>query len=169
VLDFLAIAACDMAAISERRTDRMLDADRSVGLPPFLADSPGVDSGLMIAQYTQAGIVAELRRLAVPASADTIPTSAMQEDHVSMGWGAARKVRRAVEGLRRVLAVELMAAARAIDLRTPLGSSRPIAAARTEIRRVVPGPGPDRVLADDMAAMERLLAAGPLLAVARTA
>ena len=169
VLDFLAIAACDMAAISERRTDRMLDADRSVGLPPFLADSPGVDSGLMIAQYTQAGIVAELRRLAVPASADTIPTSAMQEDHVSMGWGAARKVRRAVEGLRRVLAVELMAAARAIDLRAPLGSSRPIAAARTEIRRVVPGPGPDRVLADDMAAMERLLAAGPLLAVARTA
>ena len=98
VLDFLAIAAADVASIAERRTDRMLDAARSHGLPPFLADDPGVDSGHMIAQYTQAAIVSELKRLAVPASVDSIPSSAMQEDHVSMGWSAARKLRRAVDG-----------------------------------------------------------------------
>ena len=95
MLDFLAIAVADVAAIAERRTDRMLDVARYHGLPPFLADDPGVDSGLMIAQYTQAAIVSELKRLAVPASVDSIPSSAMQEDHVSMGWSAARKLRRA--------------------------------------------------------------------------
>ena len=94
VLDFLAIVAADVASISERRTDRFLDKARSNGLPPFLADDPGVDSGHMIAQYTQAAIVSELKRLAVPASVDSIPSSAMQEDHVSMGWSAARKLRR---------------------------------------------------------------------------
>ena len=88
VLDFLAIAAADLASMSERRTDRFLDKTRNHGLPPFLADDPGVDSGLMIAQYTQAAIVSELKRLAVPACVDSIPSSAMQEDHVSMGWGA---------------------------------------------------------------------------------
>ena len=86
VLDFLAIPVADVASMSERRTDRFLDASRSQGLPPFLADDPGVDSGHMIAQYTQAAMVAELKRLAVPASVDSIPSSAMQEDHVSMGW-----------------------------------------------------------------------------------
>ena len=91
--DFLAIAAADVGAIAERRTDRLLDATRSHGLPPFLADDPGVDSGLMLAHYAQAAIVAEGRRLAAPASVDSLPTSAMQEDHVSMGWGAARKLR----------------------------------------------------------------------------
>ena len=93
VLDFLAIAVADVASMSERRTDRFLDAKRNHGLPPFLADDPGVDSGLMIAQYTQAALVSEMKRLAVPASADSIPSSAMQEDHVSMGWSAARKLR----------------------------------------------------------------------------
>src|SRR5687767_11462273 len=117
VLDFLAIAVADVASISERRTDRFLDMARSHGLPPFLADDPGVDSGHMIAQYTSAGIVSELKRLAVPASVDSIPSSAMQEDHVSMGWSAARKLRRAVAGLTQVLAVELLTAARALDLR----------------------------------------------------
>ncbi|MBE7189632.1 histidine ammonia-lyase, partial [Jatrophihabitans endophyticus] len=92
VLDFLAIPAADVASISERRTDRMLDVARSRGLPPFLAGDPGVDSGHMIAQYTQAALVSELKRLAVPASVDSIPSSAMQEDHVSMGWSAARKL-----------------------------------------------------------------------------
>ena len=86
VLDFLAIVAADVASISERRSDRFLDRARNHDLPPFLADDPGVDSGLMIAQYTQAAIVSELKRLAVPASVDSIPSSAMQEDHVSMGW-----------------------------------------------------------------------------------
>ncbi|MDQ3325321.1 MAG: histidine ammonia-lyase, partial [Actinomycetota bacterium] len=119
-LDFLAIAAADVASMSERRTDRFLDVARSHGLPPFLADDPGVDSGHMIAQYTAAGIVSELKRLANPASVDSIPSSAMQEDHVSMGWAAARKLRRAVDGLTRVLAIEVLTAARAIDLRAPL-------------------------------------------------
>ncbi|MGB9113179.1 MAG: histidine ammonia-lyase, partial [Acidimicrobiales bacterium] len=114
--DFLAIAAADLASIAERRTDRMMDQARSMGLPPFLAGEPGVDSGLMIAHYTQASIVAELKRLAVPASVDSIPTSAMQEDHVSMGWAATRKLARAIVNLRRVLAIEILAAARALEL-----------------------------------------------------
>jgi histidine ammonia-lyase len=120
VLDFLAIVTADVASIAERRTDRLLDPARSHGLPPFLADDPGVDSGLMIAQYTQAGLVSENKRLAAPASVDSIPSSAMQEDHVSMGWHAARKLRTAVGNLRRVLAIELVAAARGIELRAPL-------------------------------------------------
>ncbi len=93
--DFLAIAAAEVGAIAERRTDRLLDAGRSQGLPPFLAEDAGVDSGMMLAHYAQAAMVAENRRLAAPASVDSLPTSAMQEDHVSMGWGAARKLRRA--------------------------------------------------------------------------
>ena len=120
VLDFLAIAVADVASISERRTDRALDPARSHGLPPFLAHEVGVDSGLMIAQYAAAGIVSELKRLAVPASVDSIPSSAMQEDHVSMGWAAARKLRRGIDGLARVLAIEVLTAARALDLRAPL-------------------------------------------------
>ncbi|MET9445352.1 histidine ammonia-lyase, partial [Streptomyces sp. NPDC006610] len=132
VLDFLAIAAADLASIAERRTDRLLDKNRSHGLPPFLADDAGVDSGLMIAQYTQAALVGELKRLAVPASADSIPSSAMQEDHVSMGWSAARKLRTAVGNLARVLAIELYAAARAVELReglTPAPATRAVLAA----------------------------------------
>ena len=107
VADFLAISIADVGAISERRTDRLLDRARSHGLPPFLSPDAGVNSGLMIAQYTQAAMVAENRRLAVPASTDTLPTSAMQEDHVSLGWSAARKLRVAVANLARILAVEL--------------------------------------------------------------
>ena len=121
--DYLAIALADVGSMAERRTDRMLDPHRSQGLPPFLADDPGVDSGLMIAQYTAAALVAENKRLAVPASVDSIPTSAMQEDHVSMGWAAARKLRVVVANLRSIVAVELVTAARAIDLRAPLAPS----------------------------------------------
>ncbi|MET1058904.1 MAG: histidine ammonia-lyase, partial [Nocardioides sp.] len=123
VLDFLAIVAADVASISERRTDRFLDKARNHGLPPFLAHDPGVDSGHMIAQYTQAAIVSEMKRLANPASVDSIPSSAMQEDHVSMGWSAARKLRRSVDGLTRVVAIEVLTAARALDLRAPLEPS----------------------------------------------
>ena len=123
VLDFAAIVAADVASISERRTDRFLDRARSHGLPPFLAHDPGVDSGHMIAQYTQAAIVSEMKRLANPASVDSIPSSAMQEDHVSMGWSAARKLRRSVDGLTRVIAIEVLTAARALDLRRPLEPS----------------------------------------------
>ncbi|UVS81682.1 histidine ammonia-lyase [Actinokineospora sp. UTMC 2448] len=163
VLDFLAIPVADVASMAERRTDRMLDVARSHGLPPFLAHDPGVDSGHMIAQYTQAGIVSELKRLAVPASVDSIPSSAMQEDHVSMGWSAARKLRKAVDGLATVLAVELLTAARALDLRAPLTPAPATAAAVAALRGRVPGPGPDRHLAPEIAAAEDLVRSGALL------
>ncbi|GLY71067.1 histidine ammonia-lyase [Amycolatopsis taiwanensis] len=164
VLDFLAIPVADVASIAERRTDRMLDVNRSHGLPPFLAEDPGVDSGLMVAQYTQAALVSELKRLAVPASVDSIPSSAMQEDHVSMGWSAARKLRRAVDGLTTVLAVELLTAARALDLRAPLRPAPVTAAIRDLVRTRVGGPGPDRHLAPEIAAVEDLVSSGEILA-----
>ena len=116
----MAIAAAEVGAIAERRVDRLLDVTRSMGLPAFLGDSPGLDSGLMIAQYTAAALVAENRRLAAPASVDSIPTSGMQEDHVSMGWSATRKLRRTLDNLTRILAVELLCSARALVLRAPL-------------------------------------------------
>ncbi len=163
VLDFLAIAAADLGSMAERRTDRMLDPARSSGLPPFLALDPGVDSGLMIAQYTQAAMVSENKRLASPASVDSIPSSAMQEDHVSMGWGAARKLRSVLANLRRILAIELVAAARAIDLRAPLQASPATAAAIAELRKSVPGPGADRYLSPELAASDELLRSGRLL------
>ncbi len=169
VLDFLAIVIADVASMSERRTDRFLDPSRNVGLEPFLADNPGVDSGLMIAQYTQAAIVSEMKRLAAPASVDSIPSSAMQEDHVSMGWSAARKLRRAVDGLRRVLAIELMTAARGIDLRAPLTPAAPTAAVIAALRETVPGPGPDRFLAPEIDAAQRFIAGGHARAAAETA
>jgi histidine ammonia-lyase len=167
-LDFLAIAVADVASIAERRTDRFLDVSRSHGLPAFLAHEPGVDSGHMIAQYTQAAIVAELKRLAVPASVDSIPSSAMQEDHVSMGWAAGRKLRRALDGLTRVLAIELLTAARALDLRRPLSPSPAIAAVRSGLRTVVPGPGPDRPLAPEIDAAVEQVAGGAVLDAARS-
>jgi histidine ammonia-lyase len=164
VLDFLAIAVADVAGMSERRTDRFLDTSRSNGLPPFLAGDPGVDSGHMIAQYTAAGIVSELKRLAVPASVDSIPSSAMQEDHVSMGWAAARKLRRSIDGLTRVLAVEILTAARALDLRAPLQPAVPTAAVRDAVRSAgVAGPGPDRHLAPEIETVVGLVSDGTLL------
>jgi histidine ammonia-lyase len=161
--DFLAIAAAEVGAIAERRTDRMLDRSRSYGLPPFLTEDAGVNSGLMLAQYTQAAMVAENRRLAVPASTDSLPTSAMQEDHVSMGWGAARKLRTVVDNLRRILAVELACAARALDLRAPLEPARGTGAARAAVRAAVPGAGPDRWLAPELAEVERLVTSGAVV------
>ena len=163
VLDFLAIVAADVASMSERRTDRFLDRARSQGLPPFLADDPGVDSGHMIAQYTQAGIVSELKRLAVPASVDSIPSSAMQEDHVSMGWSAARKLRRALDGATRVLAVEVLTAARALDLRAPLEPSPATGAVVRLLRTRVAGPGPDRHLAPEIEAVVGLVGSGAVV------
>jgi histidine ammonia-lyase len=152
VLDFLAIVLADLGSMSERRTDRMLDKSRSNGLPPFLADDPGVDSGLMIAQYTQAALVSENKRNAVPASADSIPSSAMQEDHVSMGWNAARKLRLSVLNMQRIAAIELLTAARALDLRAPLKPSKVTGAVRDRLRKTVAGPGPDRFLSPELEA-----------------
>jgi histidine ammonia-lyase len=164
VCDFLAVAAADVGAIAERRTDRLLDQTRSQGLPAFLAPDAGVNSGLMLAHYAQAAMVAENRRLAAPASVDSLPTSAMQEDHVSMGWGAARKLRAALANLTRVLAVELACAARALDLRTPLKPAAGTGAAAKAVRDRIPGPGPDRFLAPELFAVEDLVRTGALLA-----
>jgi histidine ammonia-lyase len=168
VLDFLAIAAADVASISERRTDRFLDVARNSGLNAFLADDPGVDSGHMIAQYTQAAIVSELKRLAVPASVDSIPSSAMQEDHVSMGWSAARKLRRSLDGLTRVLAIELLTAARGIDLRAPLTPAAATGAVVSALRQTVQGPGPDRFLAPEIEATVRFVSDGSALRAAES-
>ena len=168
-LDFLAIGVADLASMAERRTDRFLDASRSNGLPPFLAHDPGVDSGLMIAQYTQAAIVSELKRLASPASVDSIPSSAMQEDHVSMGWSAGRKLRRAVDGLTRVLAIELLTAARGSELRAPLTPSPALGAVITALRTAgVPGPGPDRWLSPEIDAVVTLINSGEVQAAAES-
>jgi histidine ammonia-lyase len=161
--DFLAIAAAEVGAIAERRTDRLLDATRSQGLPPFLAPDAGVNSGMMIAQYTMAAMVAENRRLAAPASVDSLPTSAMQEDHVSMAWGAARKLRRVVANLGRIVAVEVTCAARALDLRAPLAPAAGTGAALAAVRLRVDGPGPDRRLAPELAAVESIVTDGSLL------
>jgi histidine ammonia-lyase len=169
VLDFLAIAAADVASISERRTDRFLDKARNHGLPPFLADDPGVDSGHMIAQYTQASIVSELKRLAVPASVDSIPSSAMQEDHVSMGWSAARKLRRSVDGLARVVAIEVLTAARALDLRAPLQPSPATGAVVRLLRESgIEGPGPDRHLSPEIETCVSLVQSGAVVAAAES-
>jgi histidine ammonia-lyase len=167
VLDFLAIAATDLGSIAERRTDRALDQHRSAGLPPFLAHDPGVDSGLMIAQYTQAGLVSENKRLATPASVDSIPSSAMQEDHVSMGWSAARKLRKVVENLARILAIELVTAARAIELREGLSPSPATGRVVKELRKVVPGVGPDRFLSPELEAATTLVNSGSIVSAAR--
>jgi histidine ammonia-lyase len=169
VLDFLAIATADLASMSERRTDRFLDVSRNHGLNAFLADDPGVDSGHMIAQYTQAGIVSELKRLAVPASVDSIPSSAMQEDHVSMGWSSARKLRRSIDGVQRVVAIELLTAARAMDMRAPVDPSAVSAAVVAKLRETVPAPGTDRYLAPDIAAAVAGVQNGSLLAAAASA
>jgi histidine ammonia-lyase len=167
-LDFLAIPVADVASMSERRTDRFLDIARSQGLPAFLAHDPGVDSGHMIAQYTQAAIVSELKRLAAPASVDSIPSSAMQEDHVSMGWSAGRKLRRALDGLTRVLAVELLTAARGLEMRAPLTPAPATAAVLQALRQHVAGPGPDRHLSPEIEATVELVRSGAVTAAAES-
>lgn len=163
VLDFLAISIADVASMSERRTDRMLDEHRSFGLTPFLAHDPGVDSGMMIAQYTQAGLVSEMKRLATPASVDSIPSSAMQEDHVSMGWHAARKLRTSIDAFARVIAIELMIASRAVDMRAPLKPSPGTEAAVSAIRSKVAGPGVDRWLTPEIESTVEMVKSGFIL------
>jgi len=145
--DFLAIAAAEVGAIAERRVDRLLDVTRNRDLPPFLSPDAGVNSGLMIAQYTAAGIVAENRRLAAPASVDSLPTSGMQEDHVSMGWAAAKKLRTVLDNLTSLLAVELLAAVRGLQLRAPLTPSPAGRAAVAAVSAFAGEPGPDVFLA----------------------
>jgi len=165
-LDFLAIALADVASMSERRTDRLLDVNRSYGLPPFLAHDAGVDSGLMIAQYAQAGLVTEMKRLASPASVDSIPSSGMQEDHVSMGWHAARKLRKSLDAFRDVIAIELLAGARALALRSPLEPSAVTGAIADRVNAVSGGPGHDRWLSPEIAAVSEVVASRELLDIA---
>ena len=160
VLDFCAIVVADVASMAERRTDRLLDPNRNFGLPAFLAHRPGIDSGIMIAHYTQAALVSELKRLAIPASVDSIPTSAMQEDHVSMGWHGARKLRRALDLLRQVLAIELVASTRAMALRAPMTGSPSTCALIDAMNSLGLGPGPDRHLAPEIAVAEKFLRDG---------
>ena len=164
-LDFLAIVLADVASMAERRTDRLLDVNRSFGLPPFLAHKAGVDSGLMIAQYAQAALVTEMKRLASPASVDSIPSSGMQEDHVSMGWHAARKLRKALDAFRDVVAIELLASARALALRAPLVASPVTVAVMNRVNAASGGPGHDRWLSPEIAAVSELVASRELLDV----
>jgi len=156
--DFLAIAAAEVGSISERRVDRMLDVSRSRELPAFLTPDPGVNSGLMIAQYTAAGIVADNRRLASPASVDSIPTSGMQEDHVSMGWAATKKLRTVLDNLTSLLAVELLAACRGLQLRAPLTPSPAGRAALAAVTPFAGAPGPDVFLAPVLEAARATIA-----------
>jgi histidine ammonia-lyase len=156
--DYLAIAAAEVGAISERRVDRLLDVSRNRGLPAFLSPDPGVNSGLMIAQYTAAGLVAENRRLAAPASVDSLPTSGMQEDHVSMGWSATLKLRTVLENLTSLLAVELLAAVRGLQLRAPLRPSPAGRAALAATAAVAGEPGPDLFLAPVIDSARELVA-----------
>jgi histidine ammonia-lyase len=165
-LDFLAVALAELADISERRVDRLLDPALNHDLPAFLARDPGLNSGLMLVQYTAAALVSECKVLAHPASVDSIPTSGNQEDHVSMGWTAGLKLRRVLANARRTLAIEALCAAEAIDLRAPLRPGAAVAAALDRLRREVPALEVDRYLAPDLATVERQVADGVLVAAA---
>lgn len=160
-LDVLALALADLAAVSERRVERLLNPDLS-GLPAFLAQNPGLESGFMILQVTMVDLLAELRVLAHPTSVDSVPTSAGQEDHVSMGLAAARKVRRCVDIFRTVVAGELLIAAQGLEYRRPLTSSPPVEAAHAAIRAVAEPLDGDRSPAMDLAAVRALMDRGQL-------
>ena len=161
-LDFCAIAATELASISERRTDRILDPERSSGLPPFLAARPGLDSGYMLAQYTAAALVAENRVLSHPASVESIPTSGSQEDHVSMGWGAGRKLDAVLTNTANVIAVELLCAVQGIEARAPLAPAAGTAAAAAKVRAVVPALIEDRSIGPEIEMLGRLVETGEL-------
>src|SRR5215210_2071938 len=169
VLDFLAIAASEVGAITERRIDRMLDPRRSEGLPAFLSPRPGVNSGFMIPHYTAAALAEENRRLANPASTGSLPTSATQEDHNSMGWSSGRKLCRLLENVSSILAVEAACAAQALDLRHPLEPARATGAVRERIRQDVPFIEVDTFMAPHLEAAERLVHNGALVEAAEQA
>lgn len=165
VFDFTTIALSELASIAERRTDRMLDPARSEGLPPFLATNPGVESGYMITQYVQAALVAENKVLSHPASVDSVPTSGGQEDHVSMGWGAARKLLTVVENVRRVLAIEMLCAVEAIGHRAPLTPAEGTGRLVEAIRRRVPPLEGDRPHSSDIDTVATMIETGEIAAL----
>jgi histidine ammonia-lyase len=161
-LDFMAIGVTELGSISERRTDRILDPQHSVGLPAFLAARPGVNSGYMIAQYTAAALVAENRVLAHPASVESIPTSGSQEDHVSMGWGAGRKLSVVLDNTARVLAIELICAAQGLEYRRPYRPG-PVAGRIWEaIRAFIPPLYTDRSVGGEIEEMAAFIESGGL-------
>jgi histidine ammonia-lyase len=162
-LDFLAIAASEVGAITERRIDRMLDPSRSQGLPPFLSPRAGTNSGLMISHYTAASLAEENRRLATPASVGSLPTSAMQEDHNSLGWSAGRKLRQVLKNLRTILAIEALCAAQALELRSPLSPGPATKTVLQRIRQEIPSLENDSFVAPDLKKAEELVAAGSLV------
>ena len=168
-LDFACIAIAELANISERRVEQLVNPHLSSGLPPFLAPDSGLNSGFMIAQVTAAALVSENKVLCHPASVDSIPSSAGREDHVSMGAHAALKLAQVHDQVRSVLAIELLCAAQGIDLRRPLRSTKPLEAVHAVIRAKVPPMMADRPLAPDIAAVRALIDDGSLLAAARAA
>ena len=163
-LDYATMAVAELASISERRTARLVDAHLSSGLPPFLAERPGIESGLMIAHYTAAALVNELQTLSHPASVDSISTSANQEDHVSMGATSALHLREAVDRAEQVLAIEALCAAQGIDFRAPLRPGAGVDAAHAKIRARVSHLDADRPPSPDIAAVRELVHSGELLA-----
>jgi histidine ammonia-lyase len=165
-LDLLAIAVADLAAISERRIERLLNPDLSMGLPAFLTEKPGLQSGLMITQVTAVDCLSEMRVLAHPASVDSVTTSANQEDHVSMGLTAARKARRSVALLEQVLATELLAAAQGIEFRRPLRSGIGVEAAHALVRGRVDPLHEDRLLGPDLDTLTEMVRSGAFAALA---
>lgn len=165
-LDFLTVAATELASISERRVDRILDPDRSFGLPAFLAAVPGLESGLMLTQYTAAALVAEARVLSHPASVESIPTSGSQEDHVSMGWGAGRKLHDVLDLATPVVAIEALCAAEGVEHRAPLRPGTGTGAVLERIREVVEPLSGDRSPSPDIATLTALIDAGELERVA---
>jgi histidine ammonia-lyase len=164
-LDALALATVGLASISERRLYRMLDVTLSNGLPAFLVEGSGLNSGFMLMQYTAASLVSECKSLAHPASVDSIPSSAGQEDHVSMGMTAARHLRDVVTNAELVVAMEAIAAAQALDLRAPLQPASATAAARDLIREQVPFLAEDRELGPDIGSVVKLLDSELLLRI----
>jgi len=161
-LDFLAIALCALAGISERRIERLVNPALSEGLPPFLAPGAGLNSGFMMPQVTAAALVSENKVLAHPASVDSITTSGNKEDYVSMGMTAAIKLRRIVENARSVLAIEAMAVAQALDFLAPLKTSKRGQAAHASIRSVSAAMDKDRVMYPDFVRLSQLLASGKI-------
>ena len=159
-LDFLAIALCQLAGISERRIERLVNPSLNEGLPAFLAASPGLESGLMMAQVTAAALFAEMRVLATPASVGSLPTSGNQEDFVSMGMTSALKLEQSVDLARKIIAIELLASTRAIDLREDVSTAPVLREAIRRFREHVPGWTQDCVLSGPIAKAEKFIADG---------
>lgn len=158
--DYAAVALTDLASITERRIDRLLNPDINEGLPAFLAGDPGLSSGFMMAQIVAAALINECQVLATPSSTGSIPTDGGKEDHVSMGMTGALKLRQIIENAERVVGIELMCGAQALEFRRPLKSSAAVEHVYAAVREVVPRLEEDRVLSGDVAAMARAVREG---------